>query len=187
VDKDDNFIDTIAPKSDQLNADDLLAGSITVTITDVSRGSIDQPVILTIPSRQPYKPCKGMRRVFITAWGEKPQDIIGKSMTLFCEPSVKYGGKPVGGIQISHLSHIDKPHTIMLTVSRGKKIPFTVQPLIIEQQPQVDISQLKLDAETAAAGGIKSLEEWWIGLDKQSKNAMKPHLDEYKVKAGEAE
>ena len=29
----------------------------------------------------------------------------------------------------SHVSHIDKPITVALTVTRGKRAPFTVQPL----------------------------------------------------------
>ena len=43
-----NLRDTIAPKSDQLNADDLIAGNITVKIMGVRRGSRDQPVIIDI-------------------------------------------------------------------------------------------------------------------------------------------
>jgi hypothetical protein len=35
----------------------------------------------------------------------------------------------VGGIRVSHLSHIDKPLTIALTVTRGKRAPYVVQPL----------------------------------------------------------
>jgi hypothetical protein len=179
----EDLSDTIAPKSDQLNADDLLAGPITVIIENVSRGSSEQPISISIPPRQPYKPCKGMRRVLINAWGKKGSGWVGRSMTLFCEPSVKYGGKAVGGIQISHLSHIERATTIMLTVSRGRKEPFTVQPLIIEQQPEIDLNQLKLDAETAAAAGVKELKRWWLAMDKPSKAAMKPHWAEYEKKA----
>ena len=35
----------------------------------------------------------------------------------------------MGGLRVSHVSHIDKPITVALTVTRGKRAPFTVQPL----------------------------------------------------------
>lgn len=125
----DSFADTIKPKSDQLNADDLLVGPITVKILDVKRGPADQPVHIFIDGQQPYKPCKSMRRVLIAAWGDKGADWIGKSMTLYCDPSVKFGGVALGGIRISHLSDIETTMNIMLTATRGKKSQFTVKPL----------------------------------------------------------
>jgi hypothetical protein len=50
-------------------------------------------------------------------------------MTLYRDPAVKFGGMDVGGIRVSHLSHIDKPLSVALTVSRGKRAPYVVQPL----------------------------------------------------------
>jgi len=125
---------TIKPKSDQLNADDLLTGPMTVTITDVKGGTVEQPVHIYIEGQQPYKPCKGMRRVLINAWGINGKEWVGKSATLFCNPDVKWAGVALGGIEISHVSHISKPLTMMLTKARGRKSGFTVQPLIIEKR-----------------------------------------------------
>jgi len=125
-----NLADTVAPKSDQLNADDLLTGPITVTVIDVKRGPKDQPVWIVIDGgRQPYKPCKSMRRVMIQAWGANGKDWVGRSMTLFCDPSVKFGGVALGGIRISHMSHITGTLDMMLTVTRGRKNQFKVHPL----------------------------------------------------------
>lgn len=121
--------DTIAPKSDQLNADDLIAGPMTVTVEWVKRGDKDQPVhigLVGFPGR-PYKPCKSMRRVLITAWGEYPQPWVGRSMTLYCDPEVSFGGVKVGGIRISELSGIDRDLAISLTEARGRKKPFLVK------------------------------------------------------------
>jgi len=127
----DSLKDTIVPKSDQLNADDVLIGPITVRIEGVTRGDKEQPVVIAIDGdRQPYKPCKSMRRVLITAWGDNPLPWIGRRMTLFNDPEVKYGGVMVGGIRISHLSGIPKPLTIPITVSRGKRVSYTVQVLM---------------------------------------------------------
>lgn len=127
-----NLRDTIVPKSDQLNADDVIAGPITVTITSVKRGDKDQPVVIGIDGgRQPYKPCKSMRRVMIMAWGDNGSDWVGKSMTLFCDPAVMFGGVKVGGIRISHLSHIERDLALSLTATRGKRTPYTVQKLSV--------------------------------------------------------
>lgn len=123
--------DTIVPKSDQLNADDLLTGPIVVTIQKVSRGDTkEQPVSIAIDGgRMPYKPCKSMRRVLIAAWGEDGRLWVGKSMRLFCDPEVMFGGVKVGGIRISHLSHIANTMTIALTTTRSKRAPYKVEPL----------------------------------------------------------
>lgn len=122
---------TIKPKSDQLNADDLIAGAVTVTVQAVHvYESPDQPVAVEIGNGfQPYKPCKSMRRLMIAVWGKHDTDWIGQSMTLYCDPSVKWAGMEVGGIRISHMTGIDKPYSMALTATRGKRKPYTVQPL----------------------------------------------------------
>ena len=126
----DDMTDTIVPKSDQLNADDLITGPITVTITGVSRGTPDQPINVEIDGgHHPYRPAKSMRRVMIAAWGPKGRDWIGKRLTLFCDPTVKFGGVQLGGIRISHMSDIDGKLSLMLTTTRSKRAPFTVEPL----------------------------------------------------------
>lgn len=126
---------SIVPKSDQLNADSLLAGPITVTVESVKAGDKEQPVVIGIgPDHQPYKPCKSMRRVLIAAWGDKGADWKGKSMTLFCDPSVSWAGVKVGGIRISHLSHIEST-TFMLTTKRGKREEFKVAKLVPNEDP----------------------------------------------------
>ena len=66
-----DLTDTIVPDSTQINADDLIASPITVTIESVSAGNAEQPVnINTIetPGRA-YRPSKSMRRVLVAAWG----------------------------------------------------------------------------------------------------------------------
>ncbi len=120
---------SIVPKSNQLNADDLITGPITVTITAVRRGDKDQPIIIELDGLRPYKPCKGMRRILIAAWGDDPKRWVAQLMTLFCDPEVKWAGVKVGGIRISHLSGLEHPRTFMLTKSRGKRSEFTIQPI----------------------------------------------------------
>lgn len=145
--------DTIVPKSDQLNADDLIAGPITVTINSLRRGnSRDQPLDLHIEGQRPYKPCKSMRRVLIAVWGNDGREWIGRSMRLYRDPEVTFGGVIVGGIRISHMSHIAEPMTIVLTVSRGKRKAHRVDPL--EDAPATSNG----DADTIANGEPKSID-----------------------------
>lgn len=122
---------TIEPKSDQLNADDLMTGPLTVTVKAVKRSSsADQPIDIHIDGHRPFRPCKSMRRVLIAVWGDQGKDWAGKSMTLYCDKSVKFGGVAVGGIRISHLSDMESPSiSIMLTTSRSRRSGFTVKRL----------------------------------------------------------
>lgn len=120
----------IAPRSDQLNADDLLAGPLTITISKVraSEGTPDQPVEVHIEgSNKPYKPCKSMRRVMVSLWGTDASQYVGRSMTLYRDPEVQFGGMKVGGIRIGEMSHIDKDTQLVLTASKTKRAPFVVK------------------------------------------------------------
>jgi hypothetical protein len=122
--------DTITPKSDQLNFDDLTGGPITVKVKGLAIGEADQPVIVKLEGGlRDYKPCKSMRRVLIAVWGDQGRDWIGKSMTLYGDASVSFGGVALGGIRISHTSGIDKPVTLKLTTTRSKRADYTIKPL----------------------------------------------------------
>ncbi len=126
---------TIAPKSDQLNADDLIAGPKTITVTGIKLVAEDQPVAIHFEGDdgKPYKPCKSMRRVLIKAWGPNGAAYVGRSMTLFLDEQVRFGGAAVGGIRISHLTAIDRPLSMALTATRGTKKAYTVQPLAVQK------------------------------------------------------
>lgn len=122
----------IAAKSDQLNADDLFGSSRTITIRAVEvRDTKDQPVSVFYEGDdgKPWKPCKSMARVLAAAWGVDSKVYIGRSLTLFREPTVKWGGIEVGGIRISHMSHISEPLLLAITLAKGSKKPYRVEPL----------------------------------------------------------
>lgn len=122
---------TIQANSQQINADDLTGAPRTVTITSVEAGTTEQPVFIHVaefPGRT-YRPGKSMRRVLVYAWGKEATDYIGRRLTLFNDETIRFGKDITGGIRISHMSHIDKVLTIPLTVTRGRRAPFTVQPL----------------------------------------------------------
>lgn len=128
----------IAPRSDQLNADDLIAGPLTITISKVraSEGTPDQPVEVHIEgSNKPYKPCKSMRRVMVSLWGADASQYVGRSMTLYRDPEVQFGGMKVGGIRIGEMSHIDKDAQLVLTASKTKRAPFVVKKMKAQVSP----------------------------------------------------
>jgi len=126
-----NLTESIVPRSDQVNADDLMSGPRTVTITNVHAGNAEQPVdveLAEFPGRA-YRPSKSMRRVLVMAWGPEASTYTGRRLTIYRDPEVMFGRDKVGGIKISHLSNIDKPLSVALTVTRGKRSLFVVQPL----------------------------------------------------------
>jgi hypothetical protein len=130
-----DMTESIVPKSDQLNAEDMLTGPRTVTITEVRRGSTEQPVEVVLaefgPGR-PFKPSKTVRRIMVGAWGADASAYVGKRMTIYRDPAVRFGGMDVGGLRVSHMSDLKKPMTLALTVSRGKRAAYVVQPLADE-------------------------------------------------------
>jgi len=133
-----NLRSAAAPRSDQTNFDDVNGTQKTITVTSVRSGNAEQPVVINYEgdNGKPYKPCKSMLRVLIYAWGEDGREWAGKSMTIYGDPEVKFGGVKVGGIRISHLSHIKEPIDISLTVTRGKRAPYKIQPLKVAREPQ---------------------------------------------------
>lgn len=114
---------TIVPKSDQLNADQLLGGPLTITVTSVGVVSGDQPIAIHYEgdNGRPYKPCLTMRKLLVYAWGKDGNAWAGRAMTLYNDPDIKFGGELVGGIRISHLSDIAADIKVSLTTTRGKK------------------------------------------------------------------
>lgn len=129
---------TIVPKSDQLNSEQLLGGPITVRVTDVRIGSSDeQPISVHYEGEngRPFKPCKTMRKVLILGWGPDGRDWVGKSMTLYNDPQVKFGGAEVGGIRISHMSDLPSSIRVSLTATKGKKAIHEIGLLKIDNGP----------------------------------------------------
>jgi hypothetical protein len=127
-----DILQTTEPRSDQQNFDDYQSGSRTVTVSEVRAGSAEQPVEIHLaeyPDR-PYKPSKSMRRVLVAAWGSEAEAYVGRRMTLVGDPTVRFGGAVVGGIKIAALSNLDKRLTVSLTVTKGKRAPHTVDPLL---------------------------------------------------------
>lgn len=188
-----DLANTIAAKSNQLNADDLQARPITVKITKVSGSeSKEQPIAINYEGddNKPFYPCKSMRRVLVNVWGADGSKYVGRSMTLYRDEKVRFGGIEVGGIRISHMSDIDKPMTMALTASKANKKPFTVQPLKIEKAAvtaTVNTDSLKETLTTEAKKGSAALTAAWGKLSIGDKKAAASFKDEIKKIAAEAD
>lgn len=157
-----DLTETIQPRSDQMNSDDLMSGARTFTIAEVRRSSsAEQPVDVYLeefPEGRPFKPSKSMRRVMVMAWGPDASTYKGHRLTLYRDPAVKFGGQDVGGIRISAMSHIDKKMTVALTVTRGKRAPYVVTPLA-ENEPVSAVISPELLAELQATFERKGISE----------------------------
>lgn len=193
-----DMTDTIIPKAEQINADDLITGPITVKILSVNSGSKEQPVSIAIAGYEgrPYKPSKSMRRVLVTIWGKDATAYIGRRLTLYRDPSVRFGPDLVGGIKISHASDMPEAVTMALTKSRGKREQFRVDPLADEvKTSKVPISLATVpDAwpqwtneergDYMTTQGLDKLQAWWAtvppgtekkALESRLRNDWKPN------------
>lgn len=180
-----NLQPTIIPKSNQLNSEQLLAGPMTIKITDVSVSDTpDQPVNIHYENEngRPFKPCKTVRKILLFAWGDDGTKWIGRSMTLFNDPDVKWAGVKVGGIRISHMSDIEADLQLQLTATRGKKEPFIIKRLGVRPQPvknnapqavnDADIASARSQLSVAAQSGLQSLQQEWGKLSAEIRTAL---------------
>ena len=122
----------IQPRSDQLNYEDFLSGPAVLTIerTEDYRDEKGQPRVaihmVEYPGR-PFKASKTNLKLLAIAWGEDDTDWPGRRVQLSADPTVTYGGKAVGGICVTALSHLPQRFTAKLSVARGKKRDFPVE------------------------------------------------------------
>lgn len=184
-----NLRDTIVPRSDQLNAEQLLAGPITITVTGVRRGdTAEQPVIIDHDQDhdRPYKPCKTMRKVLVALWGDDGRAWIGRSMVLFNDPAVKFGGIMVGGIRISHLTHVERDTTLQLAATKGKKAAHLIKRLVLADGGD-DLACARQRLQTAADNGMPALQAAWTATPKRLQSLIgRDGLAELKYRAEKA-
>lgn len=180
---------TIEADSTQINADDLTTTPRIVTVTGVSKGTADQPVNIEVaefPGRA-YRPCKSMRRVLVHAWGPDATKYVGRRMAIFNDPSVRWAGQDVGGVRIKALSDIPKRLTLAVTVTRGKRAPYVVDPLpdpppSAPEQSFITADQLKKLHAMCTDVGLTNRDEAlaWLAnvLDREIASSKDIHADE---------
>lgn len=147
----------VKPRSDQWNADDFTGGPRTFTIAGVKKGTAEAPydVELLEGEGRAWRPPNGMLSVLIQLWGDEAPKWVGRRVTLFKDPSVRFGKEVPGGIRISHMSDIGpKAVSPSITVSRGRRVPYQVQPLVESAPAQ----------QSASTPGITA-EQWSVLLD----------------------
>ncbi|WP_332645075.1 hypothetical protein [Aeromicrobium sp.] len=155
-------------RSDQINAVDLVQPR-TYTIEKVTAGKATHPFdfhLVESPGKV-YRPNLGQRRVIVAGWGAETSAYHGRRFTLFNEPTVIYAGAEIGGIRISHMSHLDKPLKTSLAISQKKKVPYIVQPLsdVAPPTPAPDTATRATKAVEwfAAKGIVQSVLEAHVG------------------------
>lgn len=182
-----NMLDSVKPKSDQVNADWFISGPQTYEIERVAgnEANKEQPVNVWLKGvNVPYRPSKSMRRVLVAVLGADAAKYAGHKITLFNNPEIRFGGVQCGGIQISHMTGLEKATTLMLTSSRSKKSPFVVKPLIEAQpqqpqQPAIDEPAVLQAASDAARNGKDAFNQWWKD-NEPLRNIVRPMLDDLK-------
>ncbi|MBT1542450.1 hypothetical protein KK103_11810 [Curtobacterium flaccumfaciens pv. flaccumfaciens] len=149
-----DLTESIAPKSDQLDALDLLSGPRTFTIERVTANNAEQPFNFHLREfPRVWRPGLSMRRVMVKAWGPNADNYIGKRVTLYCDETVRFGNDVTGGTRISHMSGIEKKLSIPLLIKRGKSALFTVQPLPDAAPTRNWLGELQLAGSNATAIG----------------------------------
>jgi hypothetical protein len=169
-----DFQAAMAPRSDQINAQDLLAGDMTVTIAGVRvTPGAEQPVSISLKGMDKvWRPCKTTGRILMAAWGADTSVYTGRSVQLYLDSEVKWGGMKVGGIRIRAMSNINSELKLALAESKQNRKLFTVKPLAGGPQEQRrepakvqdhggEYSPAVLAARKAAGGGTAAFRAWF--------------------------
>ena len=176
-----DITDALAPKSDQLDAVQLVHPR-TFTIDTGSRlGTREGATVAEIRFvgfPRWWRPSKGMLDVLAKCWGTDGKAWVGRSVTLYNDPEVTFGKDKVGGIRISHLSHIDGPVTVMIR-GRGqgaRKIAWPVKPLTVAAPPPPPAAMSLEDV--AATTDTDTLRTAWQGSPPDVRAAIEARVAE---------
>lgn len=159
----------IEAESDRITSDDLIAGPASYTVARVEgRSEQDGKKRLVIHlqgASKPFIPCKGMVRLLGHLWGADLSQWVGRGLTLYRDPDVRFGKDMTGGVRICAVSDIERPATVPIRTSQKSVKAYKVDPLARQQlatppkqSPGGDRAQIWLDgqmdqieaAETAA-------------------------------------
>lgn len=185
-----DFAAALAPKSDQINAMDLIGQDMTITITGVRvTPGTEQPVSISIDgSSKVWRPCKTTGRILMAAWGADTSQFVGRSVQLCHDPKVKWGGMEVGGIRIRALSHIDQDLRIVVAESKQVRKPITVARLATKAAPPapsqtaapiIAPADAVARAKAAAEKGTDGFRAWFNsdeGKGCRATNALSPEV-----------
>ena len=175
---------TAEPRSDQINADDFLGSPRTYTIAGVRPGTAEQKYdVLLAGEDRVWRPPLTVLRLLMAAWGDEADVWKGRQVTLYRDASVKFGPDDVGGIRVSHMSHLpgNKPFSATVTVKRGRRAPIKVQPLVDTPTPTGPTA-----ADVAACTDEQTLRDMWKRTsDPAIHDAIRARVEQLRLAGGE--
>lgn len=183
----------IEAKSDQIGGDDLIGGPRTFTIRGVTANEGEQPVNVWLEGEERvFRPCKTIRRVMVAMWGADASKYAGRAMTLYRDAEVQFGGMKVGGIRISHMSHIDGARDVVVMKSKGKKAGMKILPLPTNTRPPATTpppvsdggSTSSAGAGAAPTGELPATAQEWIAETMRQIAACETIADLAELQAG---
>ena len=146
-----DITDALAPTSDQLDAIELVNPRTFTIDAGSGLGKREGKTVAEIRLAdfpRVWRPSKGMLDVLAACWGTDAKQWVGHRVTVYNDPEVTFGRDKVGGIRISHLSHIDKARAVTIRASgAGRKQPWLVEPLI-ESAPEPEPTAEQVTAST---------------------------------------
>lgn len=156
-----DITDALAPTSDQLDAVELVNPRTFTIDTGSSLGQRDGKTVAEIRLTgfpRVWRPSKGMLDVLAACWGTDAKQWVGRRVTVYNDPEVMFGRDKVGGIRISHLSHIDKARVVTIRASgAGRKQSWRVEPLPDVMPVQTEPTA----ADVAACTDLDALKGMW--------------------------
>ena len=165
------------PKSDQLNAADLISCNKIIKIKKVrvtATGTQDCTIWFEGDNDKPWKPCKTMGRIMLERYGSDIQKWVGKYIELFRDPEVVYGGKKEGGIRIAAMSDIPSDFETVVRVARSSTKVVKIRKLTITAAVPVNAALLSA-GEEAAGKGVAAYTAWLAELTAEPKESIRPH------------
>ena len=154
-----DITDALAPTSDQLDAVELVNPRTFTIDTGSSLGKREGKIVAEIRLAdfpRVWRPSKGMLDVLAACWGTDGKLWVGHRVTVYNDPEVMFGRDKVGGIRISHLSHIDKARSVTIRASgAGRKQLWHVEPLAeatpAPTEPTAEMVAASTDADALRA------------------------------------
>lgn len=168
---------TAEPRSDQWNADDFIGGPRVFTIAGVKKGAAEQKydIELVEGEGRVWRPPRTVLRLLMEAWGDDAPPWTGRRVELCRDPEVMYGGVAVGGIRVARMTDLPggKAFRTLITVARGKKKWFEVEPLVdAPAKPTIAAEQVAASTDKAELRG------WWQAADEATRALIQTRVAE---------
>ena len=165
---------TAEPRSDQLNADDLVGSSRIVTIAGVRTGTAEQKYdILLEGEERVWRPPLTVLRILLAAWGDESSVWVGRRAELYRDPEVRFGSEQTGGIRVRALSHIGKRMAVAVTEKRGKR-----KLHIVDALPDLPTPDPLTDSEIDAATTTDELRGMWSRATAEQQTRIRARVAE---------